>query len=516
MNDAIAQAYADLPYPMNVFGQVQPHRMAVMATLMGLPSAHPSRCRYLELACGSGGSTLAFAAASPQSIAVGIDITEPAIATARNAADELGLTNATFQCADILQLPASLGEFDYIAAHGFYSWVPPHVRDAILSVCKRHLAPNGVAYVSYNARPGCDLRLMLRDMMQVHTRSAATPAEQVRQARAFIEFLAQSQAGNGMYNQIVEWHHKRMAKLPDALIFHDDLSPVNDPVYFGQFVQHAAAHGLQFLGESELSSMGDTRFEHPLREQMARMNADLITSEQYLDFLCGRAFRETLLCHEEVALDRRITPERIKHMFFSTELEPVSAAPKINSTDAEEFRTTTDRGMTTPDPLAKAIIVELGRAFPASLSLTELHARVAKHLEGVTEDRVAGGLLHIYAAGPMLDLHIMPPVCSATLAERPRLSRLARIQLRSGKTVLTNFHCKGVEAGDPILKKMLSLLDGTRDREALAAALLAAAESGEIPPLPRAAGDERPLRELVLEGLDRNLELTRRFALLEA
>src|SRR5438105_9016961 len=37
---------------------------------------------------------------------------------------------------------------------------------------------------------------------------------------------------------------------------------------------------------------------------------DMLAREQYLDFLKGRSFRQTLLCHHEVELARRIDPDR--------------------------------------------------------------------------------------------------------------------------------------------------------------------------------------------------------------
>jgi hypothetical protein len=57
---------------------------------------------------------------------------------------------ANFSTATALDLPA----FDYIVSHGVYTWVGPEARRAWLNFIDRHLKPNGLVYVSYNALPG--------------------------------------------------------------------------------------------------------------------------------------------------------------------------------------------------------------------------------------------------------------------------------------------------------------------------------------------------------------------------
>ncbi len=74
-----------------------------------------------------------------------------------------------------MDVDADLGQFDYIIAHGVYSWVPPAVQDKILAICKQNLAANGVAYVSYNTYPGWHMINIVRGLMLYHTRDVADP-----------------------------------------------------------------------------------------------------------------------------------------------------------------------------------------------------------------------------------------------------------------------------------------------------------------------------------------------------
>src|ERR1019366_4359784 len=66
----------------------------------------------------------------------------------------LGLANIRLEHRDILDAGPELGTFDYVIAHGLYSWVPEPVRDKLLALAQAVLAPHGVAFVSYNALPG--------------------------------------------------------------------------------------------------------------------------------------------------------------------------------------------------------------------------------------------------------------------------------------------------------------------------------------------------------------------------
>ena len=88
------------------------------------------------------------------------------------------------------------GAFDYIIAHGVYSWVPADVRDKMLAIFHDNMRPQGVAFVSYNAYPGSHLRDLVRDMMLFHVRDIADPRERVAQARAVVKALSRGECEN--------------------------------------------------------------------------------------------------------------------------------------------------------------------------------------------------------------------------------------------------------------------------------------------------------------------------------
>ena len=122
----------------------------------------------LELGCADGGNLIPMAELLPQSQFIGIDGSTVQITEGRKVVKEFALKNIRLQAMDILEVNLSLGHFDYIICHGVFSWVPVDTQERIFTLCQNHLAPQGVAYISYNTYPGWHMRGMIRDMMLYH------------------------------------------------------------------------------------------------------------------------------------------------------------------------------------------------------------------------------------------------------------------------------------------------------------------------------------------------------------
>ena len=222
----------------------------------------------------------------PGSAFCGVDLSRGAIARARELATALGLDNLDLRHADLAALPP-LGTFDYVVAHGVYSWVAPAERDALLAACRSHLAPHGVAYVSYDVLPGGHLREITRQMLRWHLREVSDPEEGIAQARALLAAIAEARPEGDEMRLVAE----RALQQGDPALFHDELAPHHEAVLFADFAAHAARHGLRFLAEADVFEMDAS----PLPEELRA--GDELEREQYLDFFKGRMFRQTLLCH---------------------------------------------------------------------------------------------------------------------------------------------------------------------------------------------------------------------------
>ena len=165
-------SYDEVPYKSFPFPQSHPDRLATVATLFGMTPPPVEHCRVLELGCSSGGNLIPLAEQLPESRLVGIDASQRQIADGQETVRALGLTNIDLQQRDIASVRPEFGEFDYIIAHGVFSWVPNAVQDCILEICARNLAPQGIAYVSYNTYPGWHMDFvrnrMFRQTLRCH------------------------------------------------------------------------------------------------------------------------------------------------------------------------------------------------------------------------------------------------------------------------------------------------------------------------------------------------------------
>src|SRR5205085_5907592 len=166
----VRETYERVPYPSGAQHHTHPDHVAALAILTGLDPAPPQRARVLELGCADGSNLIPMAAELADSRFVGIDLSPRQIENGRAMAGEMALENLELRAMSILDADVSLGQFDYIICHGVFSWVTTDVQEKILEICRANLAPNGVAYVSYNTYPGWRLREAARDMVVFHTR----------------------------------------------------------------------------------------------------------------------------------------------------------------------------------------------------------------------------------------------------------------------------------------------------------------------------------------------------------
>src|SRR5436190_10239929 len=300
-------SYDELPYPSVPKVWSHPDRLATIARLYGLHPPPIRRCRVLELGCADGGNLLPMAVALPDSEFVGVDYAPRQIADGQEVVDALGLRNVTLQANDVRAVGDDLGQFDYIIAYGIYSWVPPDVQAAILRLCHEHLSPRGVAFVSYNTYPGWHLRALVREMLVYYVRDVDGLGERVVQSRSFLDFLVNAtealrqRFGSTLHfdvsGSILRAERDHLSTHADTYLAHELLEDVNEPVYFHEFVDRASQHGLQYLAEAEFALMQLDDLPEPIADGLRRISRSRIEAEQYLDFLCNRTFRQTLLCH---------------------------------------------------------------------------------------------------------------------------------------------------------------------------------------------------------------------------
>jgi methyltransferase-like protein/2-polyprenyl-3-methyl-5-hydroxy-6-metoxy-1,4-benzoquinol methylase len=513
--------YDEVAYHGNAVPQTHPDRLATLATLFGRKPAAVDACRVLEIGCGNGNNLIPMAYALPGSRFVGIDLAAKAIAAGQAMIDPLGLKNIALRQLDILEAGKDLGEFDFIISHGVYGWVPPAVQDKLLAVCRELLAPEGVAYVSYDVYPGAHVGRLSREMMLYHVQKLEDPQEKIRQSRALIHFLAEGRSEKDFYGVFLKDEVRRIGEWSDWSIYHDNLAPNYSAVYFHQFIEHAGRHRLQFLAEADYFLMHPQTASEKVKELFQQLRREVIVREQYLDFYSFRHFRRTLLCHEGVQVEREIPLERLSRFYVASEVQPASPQPDIRSEAIVEFRGAREAAVSVSHPLAKAALAELSGIWPQALHFDELLDRSRVLAGHASKDRAEDArglsefLLRIYAAN-LIELHVYLPRIVCKPGERPMASPLARLQLEQGYRV-TNLRHDTIDVQDALGETLVKLLDGTRDRAALRAELRRVVESGAVRFNENSAAppSAEEIQKEIDSGLEERLEELGRFALLE-
>jgi methyltransferase-like protein len=377
----------------------------------------------------------------------------------------------------------------------------------------------------------------VREMMLYRTRDLADPQERATKAREFLDFLAGSiPAESGPYGSFLNTYASLLRgeikgehPAGDSFLLHDELEDVNEPLYFHEFAERTAAHGLQYLGEAELRTMADTNFSPEVSAGLREMSGSIVELEQYMDFVRNQTLRKTLLCHEGVTLSRVLTADRLSSLCVASYAEPVTPDADINAVAVAQFRSADGAVLSTDHPLTKAAMLHLAEIWPRVIPIGDLFSAACSRLgiEQITrgderlelEAQVLNTNLlkgHMYS-GYLVELHAFAPQLVLEAGECPVASPVARLQAQSGPKV-TNLRHERVEL-DELNRYLLVRLDGCHSRAALvdaleegpvAEGLLVIHDDGQP------VADAARMRELLAESVQKRIAWLARAGLLPA
>lgn len=500
MTTAITSYYDTVPYDSHPFPQSAAEHLEALAFLFGVEAPTPERARVLELGSAAGGNLIPFAARYPQARALGVDLSPVQIAQGVAVIAQSGLENIELRAQDVTQLDASSGQFDYIICHGVYSWVPPSVQDAILRVCSENLAPNGVAYVSYNTYPGWKAREIVRDAMILRGAPRDEPGEKLSYARGMLEFLEQSARPDSVLKKTLDETMPIVRGANSSYLLHEFLEPCNFPCYFKEFTERAGARGLAYLADAEPSSMFVQNYAEAVRDPLLReCGGSQIMMEQYLDFLVNRTFRQTLLVKQERAplIRYRLAPERIRALQYAGVFSGLNG--ESLTLDSREQGCSAIRGLkvTLRMPVHKAVALILDARYPAAISVDALVAEAAARtgqavaaleplVVAMLEELVIIGAVRFRRTAPQAAVDVPEfPLALAAVRSMPGLALTAGASAR----VCNLWH-------EPVAltlleRCLLPLLDGAHSHDALAEHLAKEAQEGRL----RFVKDDQPITE---------------------
>lgn len=305
-----AESYDESPYEGYAYWFTHPDHLRVMAHAHGIATRPAANARILELGCGDGGNLLSIANLLPEATLVGLDLSSVHIERARQTASACALPHVSFVHGDVSEVPTHLGPFDYIIAHGVYAWIPEDARDRLLATIATHLAPAGVAVVSYNAWPGQHDLEPLRELMRLHCANIADPQARVRQARNITRLWVShmTQREPELRGAVAERLGKLVEGSSDQIIRHDWLSEDEHPTLFTDFCVHAARHGLVWLDNAQPASQRPDNCDDDAQAMLTALPRG-VRQQQYLDFFENTRFRVTLLVHDDTLSQRPDTSD---------------------------------------------------------------------------------------------------------------------------------------------------------------------------------------------------------------
>lgn len=359
VDDSIKQLYESHAYPAMSHPLSDPAVSAVAARIGGLKTAHPARARILEIGCCSGHNLIPLAIRWPESKCIGIDLAVSSIQVARCRASAAGVGNVKFEVADLIDFQPQDGPFDFIIAHGFFSWVPDEVKASLLLFCREHLAENGIATMSFNLECGWKSRIPVIDKTRAIQQMKGCD---VIVALEILRSITEPESPEvGIIDDMI-------AKGP-AILICDDFGPINDPWSLGRFVQSAGKAGLRWLGETAPAENFPDSLGDEVIQNLAENFVDPLALQSAADELAGRTFRSGVLCRSDAPVERAI------HLGMILEFAVKAGRVPSDSTSLEIWRVLTHFGQACV-PMRKLI-----ECLPA----WDLRTLAAKVFEGITQ-----------------------------------------------------------------------------------------------------------------------------------
>ena len=437
-----ATVYDTVAYPTAIFTQTHPDRLAALARLHDIAAADAGAARVLEVGCGDGMNLLAMAAAAPEASFTGFDLAPTVIERGRSRAAAAGLRNVDLEVRDVVEAAGELeGEFDYIIAHGLYAWVPSQVREALLMLIGRMLAPAGIAFVSYNTLPGGYFRMAVRDLMRHFIPPDAGPERMLRTAREVLRQFAEPKPDDGP--AMAAYRHQAMRTLeqPDGLLFHDELGSEYHPQLHSDVCAAAKREGLIYLGDTGRGRFDDGFLPEGVAPE-SDVQAQIVALAQERDFMELRYFRRSLFVRAEARPRRTFEAAAVRDLWASSRC----------AREGDGWRGEEGTQFSVRDPMLAEALDRLAQARPARLPVAELD---------LDDDRLRP-LLQLFDLGPVA-LHSGPAPFATSPPERPSLSPLARALIGEGIENLCTLDHSTVRIEDPVLRHFLAGLDGCRD-----------------------------------------------------
>src|SRR5690348_8848146 len=253
MTAEIAGYAADVPYLRDFKPMLAPAWLDHVALVAGVePPPRQNDFAWCDLGCGQGVTAAILAAAHPSGAFYGIDAMPAHIDHARRLGAAARIPNVQFHAVDFTAATdLDLPQFDYIVAHGVYSWVDRSAQRALRRFINRRLKPGGLVYLSYNAMPGWARDMPFQGLLRELAHS--TSGDNFSRVSSAVE-LARALASAGVPSLAASFIVKELQERPEdyapAYLVHEFMPAAWRPLYVTEVRRDMAAIGLDPVGSA--------------------------------------------------------------------------------------------------------------------------------------------------------------------------------------------------------------------------------------------------------------------------
>lgn len=292
----MATPYDELPYESRPIPWTAPEHLARVSREHGGPTPRAHGYCVLELGCGDGTNLLSLAASREHAEFVGVDYAESRLAVAEAARQAAGLTNVRFIHSDFVGAGAKLtGAFDFIIAHGVFSWVSDEQRDALLALARGVIRDDGLFYVNYNCLPGWSVRGLVRAFLLQQTAHLEGLREKAVHARALADRMANAlNGGEHPYTQLLSNEFRFVCQNPVSHTAHEYLALHNRPYSRAEFAELVLKIGFRQIADAD-SEYPSGQLPEGLSAWLRAMHLPQEGWDDVSDLVCYRQLRGPVL-----------------------------------------------------------------------------------------------------------------------------------------------------------------------------------------------------------------------------
>ena len=290
-----------MPYEQyNFISKPAPERhiekMATISRLWGIKSKETNCCNVLDLGCGTADNLIFMASSYPNSNFVGVDCCKEQIDKGLQTINTLNLKNISLFPKNFSSFKSKIKKFDYIIAHGVFSWVDEKSRISLLKTISKYLSEDGVCYISFNSYPGCVFRDLIIKQLRVLDDKNKDLKNRIKFIRdKLFEIRETLQDGSSPYSLGLQREVKNICELSDSFFAHEILNKDYKSFSLQDFASYIKKYNLFYLSDASYIRAFSQNYK---QERLS--DGSFLNFENFIDNLLPKTTRGVLVTKKEV------------------------------------------------------------------------------------------------------------------------------------------------------------------------------------------------------------------------